>query len=407
MGDYFQNSEVTTLHNLRNKSIDEIEKELIEFNKLRPIGLIIPCTYNEIVASSFKAIIETIITIPYLSEIIIGLDSANENEFKHALEIFSVLPQNHRVLWNDGPRMKHLEFRLNEENIQIGNPSKGKNLWNCLGYAIASGRSEAIAIHYADITTYNRELLARLVYPVSNPSFNFKFCKSYYFRADERKMNGRMVRLLISPLLQTLKKFVNSVDYLKYLECFRYVLSDEISMRADTIKNLRLQSDFGLEIGILTDVLRNIPINRICQVEIADRYDHKHQSDSFDNPEKGLSKMSYDITRNIYARLASDGCIFNEGMFRSIKTAYQRKALEMLDQYDNDAIMNGFTFNRHKEERLIDQLSKNVYLAGINFLNNPSQPAFMPEWKKVSARIPDVLKEYKLIVEEDNALDFI
>ncbi len=405
MGDFYQNSEVTTLHNLRNKSLEDLEKELIEFNKQRPIGLIIPCSYNEILTSSFNGIINTLKTIPYLSEIIIGLDNANEKEYKHSLEIFAELPQHHRVIWNDGHRMKHLEFRLNEENIQIGSPGKGKNLWNCFGYAISSGRSEAIAVHYADIITYKRDLLARLVYPVSHPSFNYKFSKGYYFRADENKMNGRMVRLLISPFLHTLKKFVNYVDYLEYLECFRYVLSEELSMRSDTIKNMRLQSDLGLEIGILTDVLRFIPINRICQIEIAERYDHKHQSDSFDNPEKGLSKMSYDLIRNIYAKLASDGCIFNEGMFRSIKTAYQRKALEMVEQYANDAIMNGFSFDRHKEERLIEQLSKNVYSAGINYLNNPSQPPYMPDWKRVITRFPDVLQEFQTIVEEDNSID--
>ncbi|MDB4583130.1 hypothetical protein N9164_08260 [Draconibacterium sp.] len=63
---------------------------------------------------------------------------------------------------------------------------------------IASGKSEAIALHDADIVTYNREMLARLIYPVADPSFNFKYCKGFYFRTDDEKMHGRAVRLLVN-----------------------------------------------------------------------------------------------------------------------------------------------------------------------------------------------------------------
>ncbi len=404
MGDFFQNSEVTTLHNFRNRSLDNLEKELIAFNKERPIGLIIPCLYSDIQRPALSNMLAILKEVPYLSEIIIGLDGANEHEFKQALDIFSILPQHHRVLWNDGPKMKHLEFRLNEENIHIGNSGKGKNLWNCFGYVIASRKVEAIAMHNADIVTYQRDFLARLVYPVCNPAFNYKFSKGFYFRADDTKMNGRMVRLLVSPLLETLKKFVGPVSYIEYLQCFRYILSEELAMRADVLKNMRIQSDLGIDVGILTEVLRNIPINRICQVEIADKYDHKHKSESFDNPEKGLSKMSFDISRTIYAKLASDGCIFSEGMFRSIKATYHRVALEMVEQYCNDATMNGLEFDRFKEERLVDQISKNVYQAGISYLNNPNYGSVMPEWKRVITALPNVLQEFYQFVEADNGI---
>lgn len=402
MGDFYQNTFVTTLHNFRNRTIQDIENELVKYSDQRPMGLIIPSLYSELSRPALKKIVDVLKEVPYLNEIVIGLDAATEDEFKHAKEFFSVLPQHHRVIWNDGPGMKHLEFKLNEENIHLGNPGKGKNVWFCFGYMIASERSEAIALHDADIITYDRDLLARLLYPVAKPTFNYKYCKGYYFRADDEKINGRMVRLLVTPLLRTLKKFIGPVEYLDYLDGFRYILSGEFSMRADVLKTIRIPSDWGLEVGILAEVHRNNAVSRICQVEIADRYDHKHQTESFDNPEKGLSKMSFDISRSIFAKLASDGSIFSEGMFRSIKATYHRIALDMVEHYNNDSVMNGLRFDRHKEERLVDQLARNVYQAGISYLNNPNQTPVMPSWKRVVSAIPDIRREFYEIVEDDN-----
>ncbi|HAM99471.1 MAG TPA: glycosyl transferase [Marinilabiliales bacterium] len=403
MGDFFQNSEVTTLHNFRNRSLEDLEKEILECSTKKPIGLFIPSLYTELERPALKQMVSILKEIPYLGEIVIGLDGASEKDFQFAKDFFAGLPQHHRIIWNDGPRMKHFEFRLTEENIHLGNPGKGKNMWYGLGYMIASGKSEAIALHYADILTYNREILARLIYPVCKPVFNYKFCKGFYFRSDEHKMNGRMVRLLVSPLVRSLKTFFGPIDYLVYLNSFRYILAGEIAIQIDLAKNIRIPTDFGLELGLLTELDKHLSPNQICQVEIADQYDHRHQSESFENPDKGLSRMSFDIARTIYAKMASSGSTFSEGMFRSIKATYHRIALEMVEQYQNDALMNGLTFDRHREERLVDQLSKNVYQAGVSYLNNPSQNQMMPTWNWVMAAVPEALHEFYQLVEEDNA----
>ena len=120
-------------------------------------------------------------------------------------------------------------------------------------------------------------------------------------------------------------------NYLEYLDSFRYPLAGEFSMRADVIKTIRIPYDWGLEIGIFSEVERNNSFNRICQVEIADRYDHKHQSLSAEDAEKGLSKMSRDISRAIFAKLASDGVTFSTEFFRTLKATYWRIALILLN----------------------------------------------------------------------------
>jgi glucosyl-3-phosphoglycerate synthase len=402
MGDFYQNGLVTTLHNFRFRSVEDIEERLLEWSEQRPMALVIPSLYSELDGPALSGILDELQKVKYLNEIVIGLDRANEKEFKRAREYFSRLPQHHRILWHDGPRLTALDKKLKEKKIAPNEMGKGRNAWYCFGYLIAGGKSEAIALHDADIITYDRSLLARLLYPVANPTFNYRFCKGYYFRSDGQQLRGRVVRLMITPLLRTLKKFFGSTEYLEYLDSFRYPLAGEFSMRVDVVKTIRIPSDWGLEVGILSEVHRNNSTNRICQVEIADRYDHKHQPLSEDDPRTGLSKMSFDIAMAIFIKLAQNGIVFSRGMFRSIRSTYFRIALDFVEQYYSDARINGLNLDRHQEERTVDLFAHNIYRAGEEFLNNPDHAAFIPSWKRVSSAIPDYLEQYYEAVEEDN-----
>lgn len=403
MGDFYQNGLITTLHNLRKRPYEELESSLIRFSKKRPMSLILPCLYSELKGEALPKIIDELIKVPYLEEIIIGLDKANKEEFKHAKSYFARLPQHHRILWNDGPRLRALDQQLFDENIAPRELGKGRNAWYCLGYFNASGRSEAVALHDCDIATYSRHLLARLLYPVVDPTFNYKFCKGYYYRADDKKLNGRVVRLLVSPLLRSLQKFMGNDPFLEYLAGFRYPLAGEFSMRADVSKTIRIPSDWSLEIGILSEVIRTNAVGRICQVDIADRYDHKHQNLSENDPTTGLSKMSIEISRAIFAKLATNGQVFSKGLIRSLKATYHRVALDFMEQYHADAIINGLTLDRHAEEQAIDLFAGNIYKAGEMFLDNPMQIPTIPSWKRVISAIPEFYDRLREAVEVDNA----
>jgi glucosyl-3-phosphoglycerate synthase len=279
---------------------------------------------------------------------------------------------------------------------------KGRNAWFCFGYLISSEKSEAIALHDADILTYDRSILSKLFYPVVDPNFKYQFCKAYYYRATTEKLRGRVVRLLVYPLIRTLKKVFGYLEFIDYLDSFRYPLAGEFSMRADVIKNIRIPSDWGLEIGILSEIHRNHSPARICQVEIADRYDHKHQPLSTENPQAGLSKMSLDISKSIFRKLATNGVVFTQETFRSIKATYYRIALDLLEQYHSDAIMNGLNIERHVEEDAVDLFAQNVYNAGMDYLSNPMQTGFIPSWKRVMSAIPDYMEKFYEAVEQDN-----
>lgn len=403
MGDFYQNGIITTLHNLANRSVEELEQELIEFSASRPMALILPSLYSELEGEALPAIVDELVQVPYLSEIIVGLDRADEAQFREALKFFGRLPQHHRVLWHDGPRLQALDALLAEQGLAPRELGKGRNVWYCMGYTLATNRSESVALHDCDIVTYHRSLLARLIYPVAHPRFNYEFCKGYYARVADGKINGRVSRLLVTPLLRALKKTLGDMEYLEYMDSYRYPLAGEFSFRRDVLNDILIPSDWGLEIGVLSEMYRNYANNRLCQVDIADTYDHKHQTLSADDESGGLSRMSIDISKALFRKLATRGVTLNSETFRSLKATYYRIALDFVETYHNDAMMNGLTLDIHAEEQAVELFAENIMKAGEAFLDRPMERPFIPSWSRVISAIPDVLEQLRRAVEDDHA----
>lgn len=403
MADFHQNGNITTLHNLRTRSVDEMTYELETFAANRNMSLVLPCLYSELETDAMPKILDELAKVPYLYRIIIGLDRADETQYRHAREFFKGLNQNHIVIWNDSPRMLALGGKLVDMGLAPSEPGKGKNVWTAIGYLIACEDSAVMAIHDCDILTYTNELLARLIYPVANVNFPYQLAKGYYARVGQERLNGRVSRLLVSPLLIALKKVIGDRDYLDYLRSFRYPLSGEFAMRTSMLPDLRIPSDWGLEIGILSEAWRNLAPQAVCQVEIADQYDHKHQDLSEADANAGLSRMSTDICKAIFRKLAADGTVFTPNVFRTLKATYYRCALDVLEAYYNDAKMNGLSIDRHKEERAIELFAENIMRAGQFFLDNPHETPFIPTWNRVHSADPQFLAELHAAAAADEA----
>ena len=402
MGDFHQSGIVTTLHNLTRRSIHELESELCDFSQQRQLGLILPSLYSELNTQALPKIVDTLKQVSYLNQIVIGLDRADKQEYQKALEFFSVLPQNHRVLWNDGPRLQSLHRQLVEQQLAPDQMGKGRNVWYCMGYVLASRQADSVALHDCDILTYERDLLARLLYPVANPQFNYEFCKGYYSRVANNKMNGRVSRLFVTPLIRALKKTMGQSDYLEFLDSFRYPLAGEFSFRTDVLIDLRIPSDWSLEIGVLSEMHRNYAHNRLCQIEIADNYDHKHQELSLEDKKLGLSKMTIDIAKAVFRKMATQGTVFSNETFRTLKATYLRIALDFVETYHDDCKFNGLKHDIHTEEAAVEVFAENLVHAGQRFLENPMETPFIPSWNRVVSAMPDVFEQLTEAVEADN-----
>ena len=403
MVDFHQNGNIATLHNLRTRSLAEMTYELETFAQARKMSLILPCLYSELQTDAMPQILKELSQVTYLHRIIIGLDRADEAQFRHARQFFEGLNQNHIVIWNDSPRMLALNSRLEHMGLAPSEQGKGKNVWSAMGYLIGCQDSAVMAIHDCDILTYTNELLARLIYPVANPTFPYQVAKGYYARIGNDKLNGRVTRLLVSPLLIALKRVIGDRDYIDYLRSFRYPLSGEFAMRTNILPDLRIPSDWGLEIGVLSEAWRNLAPKAVCQVEIADAYDHKHQSLSPEDAATGLNRMSTDICKAIFRKLAADGTIFTGNVFRTLKATYYRSALDLLDAYYSDAQMNGLAIDRHAEEQSIELFADNIMRAGQTFLENPHETPFIPTWSRVHAADPNFMRDMQAAALADSA----
>ncbi len=401
MGDFYQNGYVCTLHNLTKRTVESLEEDLNSFKQTRPMALILPSLFSELEGPALKHIVDELSHATYIDEIVIGLDRATEDQYRYALKFFDKLPQKHYVLWNDGPALSGIMSELEDLDLAPKQAGKGKNVWTCMGYALASCKAEAIGLHDCDILTYERGMLARLMYPVANPALDFVFCKGFYSRIADQKMNGRVCRLFVGPLLNALRKVFGDEEYLRYMNSFRYALAGEFSFRRDVLNTIRIPSDWGLEVGMLSEMYRNYANNRVCQADIADAYDHKHQDLSADDANTGLSKMSIDIAKAFFRKLATQGTVFNSGSFRTLKATYYRTALDYIDFYQADAIANNLKYDVHKEEASVELFAENIMNAGEIFLQRPMETPFIPCWQRIRTAIPDIFERLSLAVEQD------
>ena len=402
MSEFSQNGIISTLHDFGTKSLEQIEKELLEFSKERKMELILPCLYSELKGDALPKIVSEISKTNYINHIIIGLDQASEAQARKAWTFFEKLETPFTILWNDGPNLKKLDKELQKKGLAPNEHGKGRNVWYCIGMSIARDSARSVALHDCDIKTYDRRMLAKLFYPVVNPLFNFEFCKGFYPRVADNKMNGRVARLLVFPLLNALEKTIGKSEYLDFMKSFKYPLAGEFSFRRRVLKDIRIPYDWGLEIGVLSEMFRNYAGNRICQVDIADNYDHKHQDISINDKSTGLSKMSIDIAKVIIRKLASQGEVFSMSIFRSLKATYFREALDFVQIYKKDAMMNLFELDVHEEESAVELFARNIMEAGQVFLDSPMESPNIPTWNRVDTAFPNFLDELKSAVEHDN-----
>ncbi|MDH4153990.1 MAG: glycosyl transferase [Nitrospira sp.] len=404
MSDFYQNGVVTVLHRLGQPNTEQLEQELERYAKTTPIALVLPSLYAELERPALKRIIDILGEVRYINEIVISLDHASALEFRLAKQFFSQLPQRVRVIWNDGARIQAILNVLVSHEIDIGHQGKGRGCWTAYGYVLARGQSQVIALHDCDIVSYDRQYLARLCYPIANPNLAYEFCKGYYSRVTDR-MHGRVTRLFITPLIRSLQMLVGPHPLLSFLDSFRYPLAGEFAMVRDLAWINRIPGDWGLEVGMLAEVYRNCALRRICQADIADAYEHKHQTLSTHNPDAGLLKMCVDITKSLFRNLASEGLVLSESTLKTLRATYLQAAQEAISRYENDAAINSLRFDRHEERRAVEVFLRGMTMATDSFLEDPLGVPMISNWSRVTHAVPDIFHRLMDAVEQDHAWD--
>ncbi len=399
MSDFHQRGPITTLPRFSSARLQSRERELTFFARRVPLTLVIPCLVSEMDQPALAGMVKELAKAPYLDTVVISLDRADESGFQRARAYFAALRHRTVVLWNDGPTVRQISEEIESRGTRLSDPGKGRAVWMALGYVLAENRARAVALHDADVVGYERSLLANLVFPILHPSLEFDFCKAYYARATTR-LHGRATRLLVRPLLQALGDVVGRHPFLSYLAAFRYPLAGEIALNADLLRLLRIPGDWGLEVGLLFEVLRHRSARRICQASVTDLFEHKHQPLSPLDPGQGLHRMAVDIVKHVLRTLAAAGVMLDEGLFKGLRVAYQRYAEDAVSDSFAVATFNGLEFDRHAEEETLETFSRALAEGCQQFQEDPLGTPALPNWARVISAFPEVGPRLTAAVQE-------
>ncbi|MBN1414360.1 MAG: hypothetical protein JW973_04615 [Bacteroidales bacterium] len=396
MADFYINR-LPTFSILYGESSATMEEKIMQVCSKIPIGVLIPALYGDLSGAAMKSIIRHLTKMEFIHKVYICLDQASANEYKMALSITKPLGKKGVLIWNDSPRVRKVLAEI-EKELFVGLRGKGNSVWTGIGYVIAKGDVSALAFHDADIITYDKDFLIRLLFPIVH--LKYQFSKGFYIRYDDR-FYGRVTRLFYFPFIRALKDIFGDSEFIDYMGDFRYPLSGEFATFVSQARMLQFPCDWGIEVGILGEIFRNTRINRICQVEITSRYDHKHQRIGT-SPEKGLYKMASDIARTFFTYLASNGRIMGMDSFNAIRLAYLKNAREMVGIYESYADMysHRISYDFHDELKTVELFSQGIDHATENFYNNPKGSPMIPDWKRVESAVDGVLKKLVNAVEK-------
>lgn len=401
MADFWQHGMITTLQKLRDYPVEELEWELKAISKRRKIVLLLPALFSEFKTPAMPRIIEELKEVDYLHRVVLSLDRATEEEFRKAKKWMSQLSTDVRVVWHDGPTMKSFYEELRATHFNLDNPGKGQSVWMTMGYILADKDVHAIALHDCDIVNYKRELLARLIFPVVHPATDFEFSKGYYARVSD-KLYGRVTRLFYTPLIRTLRRILGFNSFLSYLDNFRYALSGEFALIADLARGIRISPTWGLEVSLLSEIYQRASVNRICQVEIMETYEHKHQILQKSRPQEGLIRMATDIAKALFRFLSQDGLVLSEAFFRTMLTAYIQESRFAIEKYHGLSLINGLAYDRHGEIEAVEAFVESLRSAQEEFMQDPVGIPMLAAWVRVNAAIPDFMERMCESIEREN-----
>ena len=388
MSDLHQHGPVTALPRLRDLPVEELELRILALTPKFPVALVIPMIPSEMERPALAGILDELCQVGYLHSLVISLNKATLADYEAAVRYFERYPGRKVILWSEAPAVRGFMEAMKDAGLEVGGPGKGRACWLAMGLLLAEEKVDYMSFLDADVVNFRREMLARLVLPALDPIVDYDFVKAYYARFSDR-LHGRVARLFVAPLLAAFTRLIGDDPYIRYLASFRYPLSGEFTVQRDLASRMRLPSDWGLEIVSLFEVLRHRAAVRICQVEIAERYDHKHQDMSADDPSRGLNRMARDVGTHLLRTLAAAGVVLSQGLLKSLIAAYQREAEDAVADSYAVAFINCLGYDRHEEELEVRVFASALREAIAEFDADPAGPALVPNWARVWAGMSD------------------
>jgi glycosyltransferase involved in cell wall biosynthesis/nucleotide-binding universal stress UspA family protein len=196
---------------------------------------------------------------------------------------------------------------IHQETLPQYGPRRGKGeaLWKSLHLT----RGDIVLWIDTDIVNIQPHFVAGLIGPfLLRPEV--QFVKGFYQRplrvGDKLQAGsgGRVTELAARPLINLLYPELSGVIH---------PLAGEYGGRRAALERLPFSSGYGVEIGLLIDILDNFGLSAIAQVDLQERIHHNQ-------PLEALSKMSFTIIQTVFRKLGKRyNMNFLEDMNRTMK----------------------------------------------------------------------------------------
>ncbi|NCT56451.1 MAG: hypothetical protein GW760_01885 [Legionella sp.] len=321
MADFYQ---TPTLFTLSNICFDE--NKVFSHFFTQPVVIVIPCHFRHLENKAVFNLLNELKPINYITEIIVVVNG----QVHPSDDVTYVL--------------KSLDKKCTILYESSGN-KPGKGLALCLGfsYLYKKYKNKAIvATLDADLKNFTPTLLLKLIYPMQTLKADFN--KGYYTRYSDKKLDGRLTRLLIFPLLQALLLQKKNDELLLFLTEFRYPLSGDVAFKSHLIPQLDLASNWSYDLSLLVSVHKNKSCLNLFQTEITQNYQHPHR-DLNHASDFGLME----VARDIIAYLLNTFPVDTELLAKN----YELSGQCFVNKYEKLALFNNLFFSKKNEEQLI------------------------------------------------------
>ena len=376
----FQQGLITTIHEygISKDLLKELNKKL----KNRSTAILIPCLYEEFERPALRNIREVLKNLNGLNELVIALSAKSKEQAKAANSFFESMPFPVHLQWTNSPSVIELLKSQEKNGLELlGTPGKGWAVWQGIG--VATRRSEIVALFDADIRTFSNLYPSKMILPLLDESFGISYVKAFYSRLslETNELQGRATRLFVGPLLDSLEELFGNGPFLQYLQSFRYPLAGEFAFTKDLAMNLRIPCDWGLEIGLLSEVYRNVRTSKIAQVDLG-LFDHKHKNIGKSKKE-GLQRMCTEILSSVLRGLMEHQAqTLTSTQLSTLEVLYKRIGEDRVKQFGLDSAVNKIPYDRHEEELSVQKFANLLKPATQNFLENPATQQ-LPSWSRV------------------------
>ncbi|WP_115862814.1 glycosyltransferase family protein [Halorussus litoreus] len=328
-------------------------------------AVVVPMTEREYAGLAAERVLSALETLAP-GEVVVPLraPAGKVGDFREWLSGFD-LPLS--VVWCNGPGVSDL---LDGHGLN-GDAGKGRDVWLALG--VAAARREYVVVHDADAETYESADVARLLSPLAG---DYEFTKGYYARVENGRLYGRLCRLFYAPLVRALADAHPDAAVLDYLAAFRYALAGEFGLTADLARSLRVERNWGLEVGTLGEAFGHAGFEKTAQVDLG-RYEHDHRAVSGPT---GLSDMSRHVGRALLRAVESHGVAPD---YDSLPGRYREAADAFVEQYAADAAFNGLDYDRGDERAQVDTYAEAI--------RPPGEDRRLPAWRDADLSPDEVL----------------